>query len=142
MPGGSTAMAERELVGGRARLRGFALAALLGLPLWATACGSSSSGAAKSPGARPPSGVAVACQRVADVLSDGPDPGADPVGYALAQVLPLRQIKTSDAALKAAIDELAAAYESVYKTNAAAGTAAAVTKADTAVDKICPGATS
>jgi hypothetical protein len=129
---------------GGVRLRQLAFAAFIGVPLLATACGSSNASPPKSSSAKSTIEQALAptCQRVADVLSDGPDPGADPVGYALAQVLPLRQIKTSDAALKAAIDELAAAYESVYKTNAAAGTAAAVTKADTAVDKICPGATS
>ncbi len=76
------------------------------------------------------------------MLADGPDPDADPVGYALAQVLPLRGVQTSDVNLKKAIGELAAAYEAVYKSNAAPGTALAVTRANKAVDKICPGATS
>src|ERR1700733_15082867 len=47
------------------------------------------------------------CQQVTAALSDGPDPGADPVGYAEAQILPLRQIRTSDPTLKAAISRLA-----------------------------------
>jgi hypothetical protein len=105
-------------------------------------CGSAASSASPDAGPPPNASLAPTCQRVADVLSDGPDPGVDPVGYALAQVLPLRGIKTSDIMLEKAIDELAAAYERVYKTHAAKGTGAAVTKAGAAVDKICPGATS
>ncbi len=34
------------------------------------------------------------CKQVEAVLSDGPDPEADPVGYAQAQILPLREIHT------------------------------------------------
>ena len=40
------------------------------------------------------------------MLSNGPDPDADPVGYAQAQILPLREIDTSDANLHQAIDAL------------------------------------
>ena len=54
-----------------------------------TACGSS--GPAQSSAA-----VKSACQQVSAVLSDGPDPDADPVGYAEAQIQPLHQIHTSD----------------------------------------------
>jgi hypothetical protein len=86
--------------------------------------------------------VQATCQRVSAVLSDGPDSGADPVGYALAQVLPLRQItKTSDAQLQQAIDNLASAYQTFAQDN---GAGRAVTHAlDHAADRIntlCPGA--
>ena len=80
------------------------------------------------------------CTRIADVLSDGPDPTADPVGYALAQVLPLREISTSDKVLKRDIDALASAYEVVYRTNDKKGTEAAVDKVGKRIDSICPGA--
>lgn len=79
---------------------------------------------------------------MAAVLSDGPDPAADPVGYALAQVRPLRQLDlTGDPALRRAVDNLAAAYQSFYATNGAAPAKAAVSRAGAAVDRLCPGAT-
>lgn len=129
---------------GRGRRRYTVLGTLVGAPLLATACGSAGPSGTSSTKARPTSQpeIALSCRQVADVLSDGPDPSADPVGYALAQVRPLRQVRTTDKALKQAVDQLASAYETVYKTNAATGTAAAVKKADKAVDQICPGATS
>jgi predicted Zn-dependent protease len=86
--------------------------------------------------------VQATCQSVSAVLSDGPDPGADPVGYALAQVDPLRQIHTSDSSLQQAIDDLANAYESVYTSDNSKSAQTAVTKASNQVDAICPGATS
>lgn len=119
------------------------MAVIMGIPLLLAACGSSSASAkGTSTNTSSPASVALACQQVAGVLADGPDPDADPVGYALAQVLPLRGVQTSDVNLKKAIGELAAAYEAVDKSNAAPGTALAVTRANKAVDKICPGATS
>ena len=45
------------------------------------------------------------------MLADGPDPDADPVGYAQAQVLPLRQLKISDTTLQKAVQKLATAYQ-------------------------------
>ena len=84
--------------------------------------------------------LAATCTRIADVLSDGPDPAVDPVGYALAQVLPLREVATTDRVLKKDIDLLAAAFEVVYKTNDKKGTEAAVDKAGKRIDSICPGA--
>jgi hypothetical protein len=100
------------------------------------ACGSSSPAAA--------SGTAIQqqCSSVAAVLSDGPDPTADPVGYAEAQVLPLRQLKITDAPLRRAVQQLATAYQAYSSSSGAAGTAAAVqaSKAEAAVNAICPGA--
>jgi hypothetical protein len=82
------------------------------------------------------------CTAVADVLSDGPDPTADPVGYAQAQVLPLRQLKVTDAPLRAAVTALADAYQAYSTSTGSANTAAAVqaSKAEAAVNAICPGA--
>ena len=74
------------------------------------------------------------------MLADGPDPGADPVGYAEAQVLPLRQLAISDATLHRAVLTLASAYEtfSTSSSSTRAASAAAVTKAENEVNKICP----
>ena len=77
------------------------------------------------------------CTAIGDVLSDGPDPDADSAGYAQAQVLPLRQLKIGDATLQHDVLTLAGAYQAL---SAAGGTgaAAAVTKAEKAVNSICP----
>ena len=120
-----------------------ALALLVGLPVAGFALGTSGSGAGASPAKSSratPAQIAKTCTRVADVLSDGPDPDADPVGYALAQVLPLRQISTTDSTLQKDITNLASAYETVYETNGKKGTEAAVNKAGKKLDTICPGA--
>ena len=82
------------------------------------------------------------CQRVSAVLSDGPDPDADPVGYAEAQVLPLRQISTSDQALHNAIGQLADAYQEFYSSNGTSKAKEAVAVASKKLDSICPGAAS
>ncbi len=80
-----------------------------------------------------------ACQAITDVLADGPDGTADPVGHAEAQILPLTQLKISDGALKAAVKNLDKAYAAEY---AAGGTKSSKKAADAALkklDKICPG---
>jgi hypothetical protein len=102
-----------------------------------TACGSSSKTTSLSAKVKEET-----CQQVEAVLSDGPEPEADPVGYAQAQVLPLRQIHTSDEKLHEEIDTLAAAYQAFYSTHAASPAKSAVTTASKAIDTICPGATS
>ena len=81
---------------------------------------------------------------MADVLSDGPDPDADPVGYAQAQVLPLRQLSISDASLHRTVLTLAGAYETFSTSSSSnrAASGAAVTKAENEVNKICPQAAS
>ena len=107
------------------------------LALALAACGSASS---TSSTASLGSAVQQGCTSVADVLSDGPDPDSDPVGYAEAQVLPLRQLTISDATLHRAVLTLASAYEtfSTSSTSTRAASAAAVTKAENEVNKICP----
>jgi hypothetical protein len=90
----------------------------------------------------PATAPAASCQAVSAALANGPDPGADPVGYAEAQVLPLRDITTSDAGLHSAIVQLSSAYESFYKDNGAASSKKLVSAAEKSVDHYCPGATS
>src|ERR1700722_20948123 len=116
----------------RQRQAAVALVALAGCGLSLTACGSGPSSQATQP----------TCQSVAAVLSNGPDPDADPVGYAEAQVIPLRQIHTSDPALQSAIDNLSSAYERFYETKGSVASGKAVTAASAQVNAICPGATS
>jgi hypothetical protein len=109
------------------------LAALLG------ACTS------QAPAAKPVSAAAVhaTCTKVSAVLSDGPDPDADPVGYAEAQILPLGQIRTSDAQLGAAIGKLASAYRTFFDSNGSSGAAKlAVASASKRINSFCPGAAS
>jgi hypothetical protein len=81
------------------------------------------------------------CQTVSDVLADGPDPDADPVGHAQAQILPLEQIHTTDQTLSKAISALASGYSSYVAAN---GTDKAATSALTAainkINALCPGA--
>ncbi len=101
-------------------------------------------GACGSPEASSPSsGSAVhsTCQEVQAVLSDGPTPQTDRVGYAEAQIIPLRQIHASDTALKKAIDDLANAYQTFYDAGGAGSAVAkGVDSAGHEVDKFCPGA--
>jgi hypothetical protein len=98
------------------------------------ACGSSSSPQA--------SALRSTCQQVGAVLSDGPDPQADPIGYAEAQVLPLRQVHTSDEKLQDAIDHLSSAYERFFDTGGSAAANRALGRATGDLDAICPGAAS
>jgi hypothetical protein len=118
----------------RLPLPGFGVLAVAALAVAVAGCGSSASA--------PTPSVANTCQAVSAVLSDGPDPRADPVGYAEAQVLPLRQIQTSDTRLRHAVDDLASAYDRLYTSRGAKRAEQAVSQAGNAVDAICPGATS
>jgi hypothetical protein len=108
------------------------------LALAVAACGSASSQTSSTVVLG--SAVQRDCTSVANVLSDGPDPDADPVGYAQAQVLPLRQLSISDASLHRAVVTLASAYETFTTSSSStrAASAAAVTKAENEVNKICP----
>jgi hypothetical protein len=112
----------------------FSLAVLL-------ACGCSSSASAS---ARASASVAQSdCQQVSAVLSDGPDPNADPVGYAEAQILPLRHIGVGNPALRGAITQLADAYQEFFASNGKSSSAKeAVAVASKKLDSICPGAAS
>ncbi len=74
------------------------------------------------------------------MLSDGPDPSVDPVGYALAQIKPLRALRTSDAALRGDIDGLADALQAfVVAGGRGAQVRTVVNDASRRIDAICPG---
>jgi hypothetical protein len=123
----------------RRRTRGAVVALIVGAPMLVATIGASGASAAVAPRISK-AAIHATCARVADVLSDGPDPEEDPVGYALAQVIPLREIKTTDRSLHIDIDSLASAYEAVFKTNDKKGTETAVNTAGKKLDRICPGA--
>jgi hypothetical protein len=115
--------------------------AALGLAALAGACSSP----APAPASRPVSTAAVhkTCSQVSAVLADGPDPDADPVGYAEAQILPLDQIHAADAQLRAAISKLAGAYRAFFASNGSSSAAKlAVTAASNRINSLCPGAAS
>jgi hypothetical protein len=81
------------------------------------------------------------CEQVQAVLSDGPDPGSDKVGYAEAQILPLRQIHATSPVLRSAISELADAYGRFFASNGqSAAATSAVAAAAARMNKLCPGA--
>jgi len=128
--------------GGASAMKGSARRVPLGLisvavavPLLA-ACGSSGGGT-------PAQASAGLCQQIGGVLSDGPDPGSDPVGYALSQIMPLGQITTSDTSVAGTITRLIAADKALVHANgkdhAATG---AITKATAALNTACPGVAS
>jgi hypothetical protein len=115
------------------------IAGLAAIPVLA-ACSSAPGHAASGQGV---AAVSAVCSQVGAALSDGPDPGADPVGYAEAQIHPLRAISTSDPALRVAIRDLAAAYASVFAHDGKDQSATkAVSEASKKVNAICPGAAS
>jgi hypothetical protein len=117
-------------------LAGAIVVAVLLISVLIAGCGSSLSTASSAE-------VKQVCKQVEAVLSDGPEPAADPVGYAQAQILPLRQIRTSDSKLHEAIDKLAAAYQAFSADDRVERAASsAVTAAVDKVNAICPGAAS
>ena len=126
--------------------RPLALAACVVLATAGLAACSSSSSASASASASAMQGTArqQACTQVGDVLADGPDADADSVGYAQAQVLPLQQLKLSDSAVQQAVTQLDSAYKafSTASVSTAPADAIAVTKAQDAVNALCPGAAS
>jgi hypothetical protein len=104
------------------------------------ACGCTSSSATAHVSA---SAAASSCQKVSAVLSDGPDPDADPVGYAEAQILPLRRVSAPDQALRTVVTQLADAYQQFFASNGKSSSAKeAVAVASKKLNSICPGATS
>jgi hypothetical protein len=121
--------------------------ALLALPLVLVACGggSGSGSSANGTGGGGATTAAAApqalCQELNAVLSDGPDPHADPVGYALSQILPLeQQVHSSDTAVMAEVAQLIAADKAFYNSNGADKSAAStIAKNYTAINKACPG---
>jgi hypothetical protein len=100
------------------------------------ACGSGSSGGGSSQAQAP----TAFCQKVSAVLSDGPDPDAEPVWYALGQIAPLGQIHTSDHALAQQLSDLIAADHALVNTNGSDRAATKSTAKDhDGLNKVCPG---
>jgi hypothetical protein len=132
-----TLVTARDLAVTKLRAPGVLVAALFGAAMLLGACGSAAPANASA------AATQATCSQVSAVLSDGPDPQADPVGYAEAQIRPLSQIRTADPQLRAAITGLAGAYREYFASNGTShGAATAVTAASKQVDAICPGATS
>jgi hypothetical protein len=119
-----------------------ALAALaLALPVSACSSGPGTSAAATAGTVTPEAASQQACQQVSDAEADGPDSDADPVGHAEAQILPLRQIRTPDAAIGTAIAGLADAYSGYLAANGASKAATAtLTTAINKINSLCPDA--
>ena len=123
-----------------ARLTG--RAALVLVVLLVCACSTSAPSTAKAT-ASSAAATANTCQQVSAVLSDGPDPDADPVGYAEAQVIPLRRINAPDQALRGAIGQLADAYQQFFASNGKSSNAKeAIAAASKKLNSLCPGAAS
>jgi hypothetical protein len=104
---------------------------LAGAAVLVGACGSAGSPDAAAT-------VSRTCQAVAAVLSDGPNPTADPVGYAEAQVRPLRAVRTSDPVLRDDIQRLDRAYAELFDSNGSPSATHAVAKASARLDAVCP----
>jgi hypothetical protein len=137
-----TAPADPRVI--RARRLAPATLGALAVTVLLAACGSRApESAAAASGPVPAATVRATCSQVGAVLSDGPDPTADPVGYAEAQVLPLGQIRTTDPQLRADISALARAYQAFYLSNGTSGAAKqAVAVASERINSLCPGAAS
>ena len=121
------------------RPRSLALASVaVAVPMWVAGASTPSGAAVKS--AHAPTAL---CQKVLAVLSDGPDPGADPVGYALSQILPLGQIHTSDHAVSTTLHSLIENDRALVKSKGSDKSAKkAIKKADNSLNKACPGVAS
>ncbi len=122
------------------RPRGMALASVaVAVPLW-VACGAAGPSGAAVKSAHAPTAV---CQKILAVFSDGPDPDADPVGYALSQILPLGQIHTSDHTVSTTLRSLIKDDRALVKSNGDDKTAkTGIKKADKSLNKVCPGVAS
>ncbi len=119
---------------------------LAAAPLALAACGSggsspSSSAPDHSGGAALAKAPVALCNELNAVLSDGPDPDADPVGYALSQILPLQQqVHSSDTTVMATVDQLIGADQALYNSSGSDKSAAATIQKDyKAINKACPG---
>jgi hypothetical protein len=122
------------------RVRPLVVASLVvTLPVVLGACGSTSSGGDRG-AASAPAGF---CQKALAVLSDGPDPDADPVGYAQSQIIPLGDIHTSNTTLSAALAKLIAADRALVTSEGSDHAAVqAIAKANATLNTYCPGVAS
>lgn len=123
---------------GRRGSRAAAVAGMCCLAALLAACGSS--GTSQGASTSSVSALRLACLQVSAVLSDGPGPSVDPIGYAEAQILPLRKVHTKNKALEQAIKSLDRAYAAVYSTDDSAAAKKAESKESRRMNAICPGA--
>lgn len=79
------------------------------------------------------------CRQVGAVLSDGPDPGADPVGYAEAQVRPLAAVHPTDTSLARTVTRLDHAFAAFEDSDGAPGAGRALARAERQMNAACPG---
>ena len=86
-----------------------------------------------------PTALQSACNKVSAVLSDGPSPKADPVGYAEAQMGPLLLVDTPTKTLRSALQDLSAAYVQFFTTNGDAASKRLLRRADEQLGDVCPG---
>ncbi len=126
--------------------RAVGTAPLVVFVLLAGACSSSSHSTANASSGSVTSAKATTqatCEQIGAVLSDGPDPGADPLGYAQAQVIPLRHVTVASQTLRTVVGQLADAYQEFYSSNGKSTDAKeAVAVATKKLNSICPGAPS
>jgi predicted component of type VI protein secretion system len=117
-------------------------AALILTVLLVSACGSSAPAVVKATSGHEAT-IANTCQQVSAVLADGPDSDADPVGYAEAQVIPLRRLNVPNQTLRGVVSQLASAYQKFFVSNGKSSTAKeAVAVATKKLNSLCPGAAS
>jgi hypothetical protein len=125
------------------RLAGYTVLLLAVLLVGACSSSASSSATAAPSASSSATAIAATCEQVSAVLGDGPDPDADPVGFAEAHILLLRQINTPDQSLRGALSQLADANQSfVASSGKSANAKEAVAVADKKINSICPGAAS
>jgi hypothetical protein len=117
---------------------GIALASVaVAAPLWSVTAARPAGAATHS------TAPAALCRKLNGIFSNGPDPDADPVGYALAQIKPLGAVHTSDHAISAVLTKLVAADRSLFTSNGSDHAAKKeIKKADAQVNKACPGVAS
>jgi hypothetical protein len=89
-----------------------------------------------------PTALQSACNKVSAVLSDGPSPQADPVGYAEAQMGPLLLVNAPTKALRSALEDLSAAYVQYFTTNGDAASKRLLSRASEQLSDVCPGVSS
>ena len=114
--------------------------AVLAVAVTCAACGGGGDSPSTSTSGLATSAVSQTCAAVGAILSDGPDPDADPIGYAEAQVRPLRGVETSDTALADAVAALADAYQRQFQDGDGPPERAAVASAEQRMNVLCPGA--
>ncbi len=113
------------------RIRSLGVGALAGTAVLLGACGSPSTSQASA-------SVASSCQAVAAVLTNGPSPAVDPVGYAEAQIRLLTEVRIGDPALRHDVERLDRAYRQVFETDGSPSAVSAARTASARLDAACP----